>query len=149
MKLYFTLSRRYLLLICVAAVVVLLVSSRFSQSKNVPENAVANSERTGYINSLGYVVDETPVMSKPIEIPFEFSQEYEWYNNLQRQAGYDLSKYKGCEAQLYSYEITDKPQGGPESTVTLIVYNGRIIGGDVCEAKHGGKMLPLKTIKTE
>ena len=148
MKLYFTLSRRILIFLCAACILVLLIASRFSQSINLPQNAVSNSQRVQYITSLGYAVEETPVTAKQIEIPYEFSEGYEQYNEIQKQANYDLCAYKGCEAWLYSYDVKNGDED-KKRTVSLIVYNGRIIGADVCESEYNGKIFPLKKIITE
>ncbi len=134
MKLYFTLSRRYLFVICMLLVVLLLVFSRVSQAKHIAKNAKTNELRVEYIASLGYSVNETAVYVKNTEIPYEFSPEFEEYNEEQKQIGFDLAAYKGCRATVYSYEIKEPHQNGKEF-VTIIVYKDRVIGTDVYKSQ--------------
>ncbi len=64
-----------------------------------------------------------------ILIPDRFDQIYEAYNALQLQQGFDLERYQGKLAQRYCYEVT-APDG--DGVATLLVYQGKIIGGDLC-----------------
>ena len=92
------------------------------------------------MQGLGYEVDETATEIKDIVIPENFSAVYEKYNNLQKQAGFDLKNYRGKNAKVYSYSL----QNDTEKQIHLIVCEDRLIGGDVASLKLNGNMTGLK-----
>lgn len=130
-----------------AFVCVGLICCEIYAAGNNIANAKTNAERLIFITNLGYnVLSNEPTM-KTVNIPEVFYDVYDNYNAVQKAAGYDLSLYKGCEATVYTYKI-DPPNGNTgECAVNIIVYNDRIIGGDVSSAALGGFMLPLKQEK--
>ena len=67
---------------------------------------------------------------------------------MQKSAGYDLSLYKGCQVTIYTYQINPVQNSAGESVVNLMVYNNKIIGGDISSTALGGYMLPLKQVIT-
>lgn len=115
-----------------------------SAVNNLDENAVTNSERLIFIKNLGYTVTNNEPNTKSVNIPEKFYDVYQNYNLLQQKAGYDLSLYKGCEVVIYTYNINPPVKYTGEWAINLIVYNNRIIGGDVSASAFGGHMLPLK-----
>ncbi len=111
---------------------------------NLDENAKTNADRLLFIKEFGYTVLSSEPVTKAVIIPEVFYDVYKNYNALQKSSGYDLSLYKGCEVTIYTYQI-NSPQGYEgECAINLIVYNDRIIGGDVSSAALGGFMLPIK-----
>ena len=86
----------------------------------------------------------TKVKTK-IKIPTEFSEIYEEYNEKQIKAGFNLKDYKGRQATLYSYPLEDFGEG---VYISLIVCDGRIIGGDVSSVSANGFVLPLQDCKS-
>lgn len=87
-------------------------------------------ERVAFIENMGYTVNENKgEQSGQIEIPYIFSDVYKEYQKLQNEAGYDLTKYSGKEATLYTYQL-DYPNRN-DVYAHLIVYNDAVIGGDI------------------
>lgn len=139
MKLFFTVTKKGL---CVAlsAVVILFLSATWTFSLKASEiDGSTHAKRMIYINSLGIAVDEDNYSSKETVIPTVFQDVYSEYNKLQKEAGFDLSPFKGKSVTVYSY-----PVSGQEKNLTLIVCDGNIIGGDIAETSLNGKMLPLR-----
>lgn len=99
-------------------------------------------DRTAFAKSLGYCISGQNEAKKEIVIPSVFSDVYENYNALQKSAGFDLSAYKGEQATVYTYPVTNHP-GGDSVIMNIIVYKGRIIGGDICSAEFDGFMTGL------
>jgi hypothetical protein len=83
-------------------------------------------------------VEENVFSSKEIIIPSEFDQLYKNYNSVQKEAGFDLSRYKGETVTLYTYRLNDV------KNVDLLVLDGQIIGGDISDAKAEGTFYPLR-----
>ena len=124
----------------IAAIIVgfLVIGKIASLQRRGPDGST-HAIRMAYLESLGIRVEETAEQVKDIVIPETFSDVYEHYNRLQRQAGFDLADYKGKEATVYTYRLLQN-EG---KTVTLIVCGGRVIGGDIADVAIDGEMLPL------
>lgn len=103
-------------------------------------------ERQSFIASMGWETEPEYTECRSVTIPEEFGDVYEQYNDLQKQQGFDLTKYKGRTAEVYTYPVLNY-EGHTEKDcmkLTLIVYNGELIGGDVCCTELGGFMQGLK-----
>ena len=92
------------------------------------------------MTELGWNVDPGPAECIEVLIPEEFSDVYEKYNELQKSQGFDLSGYAGKTATRWTIRITNHPSGEEEVYATLLVVNGKIIGGDVCASRLDGFM---------
>lgn len=94
-------------------------------------------ERAAYLSTLGYTFEEPPE-EKEITIPEEFSQVYADYNDIQKQQGFDLSRYKGETATIYKYHITNY-KDDEHIIADLLVKDGILIGADLCnpDAENG------------
>lgn len=139
MKFFIMLSKRNLIIITAALIVVLLTVGSICSAEAGKIDGSTNALRVGYLERLGYHVNETALSVKEITLPQEFGDVYTEYNKLQKQAGFDLSDYKGEKATVYCYELSFNKQ----VNLHLIVSEGIIIGGDVGEIKLNGEMKPL------
>lgn len=119
---------------------VLIVVIGYGGRSNAGCKAKTNDERVEFLQSLGWEVTEEPVETRSIVIPKEFSSIYEAYNELQRSQGYDLSKYRGMEATLYTYEVLNYSGYDGHVVAELYVVNDRIVGGDVHSLELDGFM---------
>ena len=93
-----------------------------------------NEQRISFFSQFGWEVDEDPVEVREIYIPEEFDEEYDKYNQLQKQQDFNLEDYKSQTAKKWTYNIKNYP--GYENTYgcvqgNLIVYNGNVIAGDI------------------
>jgi hypothetical protein len=140
MKLYFVFTRKNLAVILAVIIAVFILIGQFSSVKSAEIDASTNAKRVLFLQGLGYEVDETATEIKDIVIPENFSAVYEKYNNLQKQAGFDLKNYRGKNAKVYSYSL----QNDTEKQIHLIVCEDRLIGGDVASLKLNGNMTGLK-----
>lgn len=102
-----------------------------------------NEERIDFLSQFGWTVEAVPIEDVSITIPNEFDKVYVGYNDLQKQQGLDLSKYKNKEVKRYTYKVTNYPDYDGIVYVNLIVYRGRVIGGDVCSADVNGFVVSL------
>ena len=124
--------------------IVIIVSGQFYAAGNTVVNAKTNAQRVSFIKSLGLLPDENKSESKSVVIPDAFSDVYKNYNEVQKQAGYNLSAYKGAKVTVYTYPVGKiRRDNGDEYYVNLMVYKGRIIGGDISSRNFYGEMLPL------
>lgn len=88
-------------------------------------------KRVDYLNSLGYKTDSSE-SQKQILIPSRFNDVYKKYNEIQKQQGYDLTKYKGKQAVMYTYNITNY-KDNDNVVANLIVLKGELVGADLCD----------------
>ena len=97
-----------------------------------------NDGRVAFLNQFGWEVDSEPLEEVTIRIPSEFDRVLTSYNELQKQQGLDLSKYRGKEVTRYSYKVNNYPGYGGTVTANVIVFKNRVIGGDVCSSDVSG-----------
>ncbi|MBR7071155.1 MAG: DUF4830 domain-containing protein [Clostridia bacterium] len=140
MRFYHTLTRSRLLAVLAALIFVILLAGQTASSLTTEQDGKTHALRIGFLERLGYRVTEESVEIKTVTIPQDFSAVYARYNDLQKQAGYNLSNYRGCAVTAYRYALAEDP----DRFVTLLVYQGNIIGGDVSDSSFHGTMEPLK-----
>ncbi len=144
MTAYVTFTKRRIFVLLAVFTCLLFVCCELSTVGNTVKNAKTNADRLIFIKQAGYdVLDNNPT-SQAVIIPETFYEVYENYNRLQKRSGYDLLIYKGCEVTIYTYKINTPQNYSGECVINIIVYNDRIIGGDVSSVEMGGFMLPIK-----
>ena len=93
-----------------------------------------NEDRVNFLSQFGWQVKSEPVESADITLPSEFDKIFTGYNEIQKRQGLDLSKYKNKTVTRYTYEITNYEGEDGRVFANVIVYRGKVIGGDVCSA---------------
>ncbi len=136
--------------VLVAVILALLIAFLCVTHKNVKtgkENALnlraaTQEERIAYLSQFGYEVAPDPVEVQEIIIPEAFNDTYEVYNGIQKKQGFDLLPYAGKRVKKWSYRILNYP--GEENAeyilATLLIFDGQVIGGDVCSTELEGFM---------
>ena len=104
-----------------------------AQPKGKSEKIMGKTEeqRQSFIASFGWETEEEPSLVMEILIPEKFDSVYEEYNNLQKTQGMDLSPFQGKRCKKYQYTILNYPDRPDHVSCTLLVRDGRIIGGDI------------------
>lgn len=131
----------FFLLLCIFS---LMIGSTFHIADppgtylGISSAAGSSAERMDFLRALGYCPNEESEESEDVTIPAVFGDVYTRYNELQSLSGGDLTLYKGAHCTRYTY--TDSETG---KRLNLLVYNDRVIGGDVCTAALDGEMEPL------
>lgn len=143
MRMYLTFTKKGLVALLAAVLLCLMIGGEIYAAGNIKENGKTNRMRVDFIKGLGLSPQEECIGVKEIVIPERFGEVYTNYNALQDKAGYDLEPYKGSNATVYTYSVETPDGYSGDTVVNLIVYNGRIIGGDVSSRALNGFMLPL------
>lgn len=99
-----------------------------------------------HLKSLGYEAGDL-IERCEVVIPALFDKTYQKYNELQKQAGMDLKKYRGQKVMRYTYSITNYPENIEGVRANLLYYDEKIIGGDICTVAIDGFMVPLLPIQ--
>ena len=104
----------------------------------------SDADRRAFLGQFGWETAEGVVEEREVTIPSDFDKVFAAYNELQREQGFDLSKYKKKTVMRYTYEITNYE--GYEGTVyvNLLLYRSRVIGADVCSADVSGFITGLE-----
>ena len=100
----------------------------------------ANDDRVKFLEEFGWEVTPAPRESTQVRIPQEEGEMFRRYNALQKGQGYDLSKFAGKKVMRYVYEITNFPGAQEPVYATVLVYKGKVIGGDVTDTSAKGKI---------
>lgn len=142
------LSKKNILLTVIALTVVFIVALMAICGNNKSIRLESEEERRRYIGSLGITVSKEPPVVRNIIIPSEFSTVYKKYNELQKEAGFDLWNYRGEFAVQYTYVVTnyknDKGETEQDVRVNLILCEDMLIGGDISSTRLDGFMKGLK-----
>lgn len=107
------------------------------------DNVKSSQDGINFLEQYGWSLDEAPVEECEITIPKEFDKVMTLYNEIQKQQGLDLSKYQRKTAQRYTYKVTNYPNYQGTVYANIIVYNNKVIAGDICTADAKGFMHTL------
>ena len=114
-----------------------------SGSAKAASSVKTEKARVAYLSDCGWTVESPALKEETVRIPKEFSPVFEEYNKLQKQQGFDLSKYSGKEVKLYTYKVVGSKLGD-NVLAMLYICNGAVIGGDVHSTALDGFMCSLK-----
>lgn len=109
-----------------------------ANSKIKFEKVKTNDDRINFLAQYGWEVDADPVDEAKITIPSDFDKVLNSYNELQKQQGLDLTKYRGKEVIRYTYNVTNYPNYEGTVYANVIIYKSRVIGGDICSSDVSG-----------
>ena len=91
------------------------------------------------VEKMGYNdVSHKPCEVVLVNIPQTFDKVYARYNTLLKEGGWDLYKDRGKTVTRYTYYIPSV-----NSRANILVYNGKIIGGDICGITLDSIMVPI------
>lgn len=117
----------------VVVIVLTFVSNHLTQSESVAAviSASTDEERRNYLATFGWETAEE-AEEKELTIPQSWNQVYSDYNEVQINQGFDLTEYKGKKVKLYTYTISNYEDSAEGIVADMLVYNGVLIGGDLC-----------------
>ena len=97
-----------------------------------------NEDVVAFLSQFGWEVEASPVEVKSVTVPKEFDKVFAAYNEMQKEQGLNLTKYKGKEVTRYTFSVCNYQ--GYEGTVyaNVLVYRNRVVGGDICSADVAG-----------
>lgn len=126
--------RLYLFSVIAIAVITIITIYLYRRDENIK-----------FLNDFGWVVSEAVIETEKIEIPFVFDEVFNNYNQLQIEAGLDLTKYKGKKGIRYTYEVLNYPQKINDVVrANVICINSKPVAGDIMTTSINGFMHSLK-----
>lgn len=105
---------------------------------------IFDDDNVDFLKGYGWEVNEKYIEKSELTIPLVFDDVYIGYNEIQKQAGLDLSKYKGEKAVRYTYEVKNYPKEvGEVVRANVICVDGEAVGGDIMTVSINGFMHSL------
>lgn len=127
-----------ILLAAIILVVVFVTAGGGETGENIPVGET-NDDRVAYLASFGWSVNAQPKQTQQVKIPDSAENKvFARYNELQLSQGFDLTKYAGKEATRYVYEILNYPEAEEPVYASILVHDGKIIGGDITDSSPNG-----------
>lgn len=102
--------------------------------------AGTNDQRIVFLKQFGWEVDADAFDVEEVRIPEVFDDVYNNYNDIQKNQGYDLTKYAGKRVKRYTYTVLNYPNGINGVKANLLVHKNKVIGGDICSVALDGFM---------
>ncbi len=146
-------------LICVALVGVIMLAafvpnyvstSATAGNSEINYSKIKNNEdRIAFLKQFGWEVSPEETESEQVTIPSEFDKIFSGYNEIQKQQGLDLAKYKGKTMMRYTYDVTNYEGYEGKVQANILVYRGKVVGGDICSADVNGFIHGFENKNTE
>lgn len=114
-----------------------------AQDGAISYKAEDSAQRLAFLSQFGWKIAEDPAEVSEVIIPQEFDKGYTEYAEMNKAQGLDLGLYKGVRAKRWTYNVLNYPGYENRSGVVqanLLIYEGRVIGGDICSLEQGGFM---------
>lgn len=149
-----TRARISIALFCVVAVLITMtaIADSIKGTTVMGKNLVkvsTNEDRVNFLEGQGWEVVAEPKEIVDVSIPETFDEVYSKYNELQKKQGLDLYKYKGQTIKRYTYEVTNYPDENALGVIAnILVYNDKVIGGDICSTEASGFMHGLESLES-
>ena len=125
-------------IIAVLVLIVMLATSGGEAPSSAPMGST-NDERVAYLATFGWSVNAEPKEVQKVKIPETADHKvFSRYNDLQRSQGFDLTAFAGKEAMRYVYEILNYPTAKAPVYASVLVFEGRIIGGSITDTAPDG-----------
>ncbi len=108
-------------------------------SAEIRYDKVGNADDVSkFLSQFGWQTDEKPEEMGTVTIPDTFDKVFAAYNELQKEQGLNLSKYRGKEVTRYTFRVSNYEGYDGKVLANVLVYRNRVIGGDICSADASG-----------
>jgi hypothetical protein len=79
---------------------------------------------------------------KEVIIPDKGDDTYNAYNEIQKSQGFDLNNFAGKRAKCWTYVVNNYDGYENQDCIhaNILVYDGKVIGGDICSVRLDGFM---------
>ena len=102
------------------------------------EKVRSEDDAERFLAQFGWIVDASPVEVKEVTMPDEFDKIFAAYNEIQKEQGLNLLKYKRKKLTRYTFEVTNYKEYDGRVLANVLVYRGKVVGGDICSADVDG-----------
>ena len=116
----------------VMAVLIILTGRMPEDGNTEPPLLTDNTQRVGYLQSLGWEVEPEPVETLQFLLPGTLAEPYLTYNKLQTAQGFDLTPCLGKQVSRYTYTVTNYPGRAEGVQANLYICEDQPVAGDIC-----------------
>ncbi len=110
-----------------------------AMNENISFNNIKNSsDVVDFLKQYGWETEKNAIEECQITIPKEFDKVMTTYNEIQKQQGLDLTKYRKKTATRYTFKVNNYPDYNGTVYANVIVYKDKVIGADICSADAKG-----------
>ena len=128
-----------ILLAAIALIILLATSGGSDTPSGTAPIGETNDDRVAYLATFGWSVNAEPTQTQKVKIPDTTENKvFARYNDLQKSQGFDLTDYAGKEVMRYVYEILNYPDASAPVYASVLVCDGRVIGGDITNSAPDG-----------
>jgi hypothetical protein len=120
-----------ILIILIAVAIVFVRKAATEKTLDEVFAMSSNAERVAFLNEQGWIVKPDPVSTEEVAIPTEWGSDFAEYLALEKSQGFDLEKYAGETAEVFTYDVLNYPDYPENVTANMIVKDGKLIGGEV------------------
>ena len=114
-------------------------SAGLGEKKEISYDKIKTEEDVvKFLSQFGWTVEASPTEVKTVTIPAEFDKVFAAYNEMQKEQGLNLSKYKNKEVTRYTFVVTNYEGYEGRVLANVLLYRNRVIGGDICSADLSG-----------
>ncbi len=113
-------------------------SEAVSQKEIKYEKVKSEADAAAFLSQFGWEVDATPLEVREVVIPAEFDRVFQNYNEIQKRQGLDMTKYRKRTVTRYTFSVKNYPEYEGKVWANVLVYKGKVIGGDICSADVSG-----------
>ena len=105
----------------------------------------SNLDPEQYLRNLGYEIEF--LYEEKITIPKKFNNVLISYNKLQKEQGFDLSKFCGKTCAKKRFLVTSSKNKSEKYVADMIVYEDKLIGGDIHKQEYKQSPMKINSIK--
>jgi hypothetical protein len=138
-----------IILLTVVVLIVILAAGGNAQAVYAASNSVSfsgiktNEDRVEFISQFGIRVSPGAVEEEEFRVPENFDRVIAGYNEIQKQQGLDITKYKNKKVTRYTYEAEGYKDFEGKVFVNLIVFRNTVIACDISSTDPQGFIEPL------
>ncbi len=104
--------------------------------------ARSNDDLIKFAGQFHIKVTNQPTYVEKVTVPLKFNDIYKHYNDIQKEMGLDLEKYKGRQCIKYTFDVQNETDDSPVE-MNLLVLDERVIAADLSEKYYNGSMRSL------
>ncbi len=130
-------------LVTVLIVAAIIFAAVYGLNRLIGRKAVklsSEAEMIEFLRNLGWETSDQAINIRDVTIPEEWNEVYTKYNDLQKQQGFDLDKFRGEPATVYSFRILNYEEHPDNMVANLLVCDGCLVGADISCTELGGFM---------
>lgn len=103
----------------------------------------AEEDAAAFLRAFGWEAEIPAVESVTLTLPKRFDAVWRRYNQLQNDVGLNLAPYAGKRVQRRTYALKERAPTGEALRANLLLYENRVIAGDVMSVGVAGMMVSL------